>query len=78
MDKWNNDPIVILSGLSSAFKEFLVSNPDVRNRFEYYFDLKDFSMEELKQLCIHELKKRYGIALSEEADAKLERATEIR
>lgn len=73
MDKWNNDPIVILSGLSSAFKEFLVSNPDVRNRFEYYFDLKDFSMEELKQLCIHELKKRYGIALSEEADAKLER-----
>ena len=30
-------------------------------------------MEELKQLCIHELKKRYGIALSEEADAKLER-----
>jgi len=44
MDKWNNDPIVILSGLSSAFKEFLVSNPDVRNRFEYYFDLKDFSM----------------------------------
>ena len=73
MDKWNNDPIVILSGLSSAFKEFLVSNPDVRNRFEYYFDLKDFSMEELKLLCIHELKKRYGIALSEEADAKLER-----
>lgn len=73
MDKWNNDPIVILSGLSSAFKEFLVSNPDVRNRFEYYFDLKDFSMEELKQLCIHELKKHYGIALSEEADAKLER-----
>jgi replication-associated recombination protein RarA len=73
MDKWNNDPIVILSGLSSAFKEFLVSNPDVRNRFEYYFDLKNFSMEELKQLCIHELKKRYGIALSEEADAKLER-----
>ena len=73
MDKWNNDPIVILSGLSSAFKEFLVSNPDVRNRFEYYFDLKDFSMEELKQLCIYELKKRYGIALSEEADAKLER-----
>ena len=73
MDKWNNDPIVILSGLSSAFKEFLVYNPDVRNRFEYYFDLKDFSMEELKQLCIHELKKRYGIALSEEADAKLER-----
>lgn len=61
MDKWNNDPIVILSGLSSAFKEFLVSNPDVRNRFEYYFDLKDFSMEELKQLCIHELKNVMGL-----------------
>lgn len=73
MDKWNNDPIVILSGLSSAFKEFLVSNPDVRNRFEYYFDLKDFSVDELKQICVNELKNRYGITLDEEADAKLER-----
>lgn len=73
MDKWNNDPIVILSGLSSSFREFLVSNPDVKNRFEYYFDLKDFSMEELKQICVNELKSRYGITLEEEADAKLQR-----
>jgi SpoVK/Ycf46/Vps4 family AAA+-type ATPase len=73
MDKWNNDPIVILSGLSAGFKEFLVANPDVSNRFEYRFDLKDCTVSDLKEICIRELKKVYGITLNAEADAKLER-----
>jgi SpoVK/Ycf46/Vps4 family AAA+-type ATPase len=73
MDKWNNDPIVILSGLSAGFKEFLVANPDVSNRFEYRFDLKDCTVDELKEICLRELKKIYGITLDEEANAKLER-----
>ncbi|MDR0989314.1 MAG: AAA family ATPase [Prevotellaceae bacterium] len=74
MDKWNNDPIVILSGLSAGFKEFLVANPDVSNRFEYRFDLKDFSVDDLCEICARELKNTYGLRLdAPEATAKLAR-----
>ncbi|MDR1756114.1 MAG: AAA family ATPase [Culturomica sp.] len=70
-DEWNNDPIVILSGLS-GLKTFMTTNPDVANRFEYHFDLKDFSAEELTEMCSQKLKKD-ALELDEEARAKLER-----
>lgn len=73
MDKWNNDPIIILSGLSAGFKEFIAANPDVRNRFEYIFNLKDYAVNELTEICIRSLKEQYGIEPDNESRAKLER-----
>jgi SpoVK/Ycf46/Vps4 family AAA+-type ATPase len=73
MEKWENDPIVILSGLATGFKEFLVANPDISNRFEYRFDLKDYSVDELTQICVRELKEAYGLTPDDESAAKLER-----
>lgn len=72
-DEWDNDPIVILSGLS-GLKTFIDSNPDIASRFEYHFDLKDFSVYELTEICVGELQKKYGgTTLSADAHAKLER-----
>ena len=71
-DEWNNDPVVVLSGLS-GLKAFMIANPDIASRFEFQFDLKDFSVEELTEICAIELKNKYGLTLSEDARAKLER-----
>ena len=71
-DDWNNDPIVILSGLP-GLKAYMTANPDVESRFEYHFDLKDFSVEELAEICEAELQKKYGLGMSDEAGAKLRR-----
>ncbi len=70
-DEWNNDPIVILSGLS-GLKTFMITNPDVANRFEYHFDLKDFSAEELLEICAGRLKDD-DLDLPDDAREKLER-----
>ncbi len=70
-DEWNNDPIVILSGLS-GLKAFMNTNPDIANRFEYHFDLKDFSAEELLEICSKNLAND-ALTLDEDAGIKLER-----
>jgi len=73
MNDWNNDPIVILSGLS-GLKAFMNSNADIASRFDYKFYLKDFSVEELTEICVVELHTKYdGFSLNDEARAKLER-----
>ncbi len=72
MRKWNGNPIVILSGLS-PLQEFMLANPDVRNIFQYQFDLKDYTVDEVKEICTNILLSDYRISLSPEADAKLDR-----
>lgn len=69
-DEWNNDPIVILSGLF-GLKLFMASNPDISNRFEYHFDLKDLSVEGLTEVCSRKLQRDYQLNLNEEAREKL-------
>ncbi|GHT34455.1 hypothetical protein FACS189434_10630 [Bacteroidia bacterium] len=71
-DEWNNDPIVILSGLP-GLQVFMQNNPDITSRFEYHFDLKDFSVEDMTEISAQRLQKEYGLSLSEDARAKLER-----
>ena len=71
-DEWHNDPIVILSGLS-GLKAFMTANPDIACRFEYQFDLKDFSVKELTGICAGKLQKEFGLKLNDDAYAKLER-----
>ncbi len=73
MDSWNNDPIVFLAGLPKGFEEFLAQNPNIRNRFQYYFKLTDYGHLELKQICLQKLENNYHLHTNPEADEKLNR-----
>jgi len=74
MDKWDDNPIVIISGLPKGLDDFLANNPAAQNRFKYIFRLNTPTFTELCDICKQELKTKYGIAdFSPEANHKLER-----
>ena len=74
MDKWNNDPIVIMAGLPGGFEEFLENNPAVRSRFKYLFRLQPLNAAEIYELTLRILRERYAMgALSPAAADKLMR-----
>ena len=70
MENFGFDPIVILGGLPSGFEEFLYANPSIKNRFEYYFELPDFTAPELFLICMSKLSS-YHLSLSGDAEKKL-------
>lgn len=70
--EWNNDPIIILSGLT-GLNAFMRTNPDISSRFEYHFELTNFSASELCKICINSLKNTYKLEPGEDAQAKLRR-----
>ena len=51
MDRWNDDPIVFISGLTQGLDEFLQSNPAVTNRFKYKFQLPTPTYNDLFLIC---------------------------
>lgn len=61
MQKWHEDPIVIISGLPGGLEEFFEKNPSVRNRFKYLFRLHHFGFEEMTQICRNLLAKNFGL-----------------
>ena len=72
MDKWEDNPIVIISGLPKGLDDFLTANPAAQNRFKYTFRLSTPGYQELCDICKLELKTKYGINMySPEADKKL-------
>lgn len=74
MDHWDDDPIVIISGLTRGLDDFLQNNPAVANRFKYRFDLPVPGYHELYHICRMTLRQRYGITdYSPEAESKLQR-----
>ena len=74
MDKWEDNPIVIIAGLPKGLDDFLVSNPAAGNRFKYTFRLPAPSYQELTDICKMELKEKYGITqFTPEADEQLHR-----
>ncbi len=74
MDRWNDDPIVVISGLSRGLEDFLQNNPAVVNRFKYRFTLPEPGAKNLHAICRKVLSDKYGISeFSPEADAKLMR-----
>ena len=74
MDKWEDNPIVIMSGLPKGLDDFLENNPAVANRFKYTFRLPSPGYPELTDICKMSLKTRYGIAdFTPEADDQLKR-----
>ena len=74
MDKWEDNPIVIISGLTKGLEDFLESNPAVANRFKYTFRMTTPGYQELTDICKLNLRIKYGITeFSEEADSQLSR-----
>jgi len=74
MDKWDENPIVIMAGLPKGLDDFLTANPSARNRFKYTFRLPVPGYQELCDICKLELRTKYGIAAyTPEADRKLQR-----
>ncbi|MCH5307774.1 MAG: AAA family ATPase [Prevotella sp.] len=72
MDKWDENPIVIMAGLPKGLDDFLAANPAARNRFKYTFRLPTPNYQELCDICKQELRTKYGItAYSPEAEKKL-------
>ena len=72
MDKWEDNPIVIISGLSKGLEDFLESNPAVANRFKYTFHMTTPNFQELTEICKLNLQLKYGIQdFSPEADKQL-------
>ena len=51
MDKWDDNPIVIIAGLPKGLDDFLESNPAVKNRFKYTFRLPTPIYNELSDIC---------------------------
>ena len=74
MDKWEDNPVVIISGLPKGLDDFLESNPAVANRFKYTFRLPTPNFNELTDICKLSLKMRYGISdFAPDADDQLKR-----
>ena len=74
MDKWDDNPIVIIAGLPKGLDDFLESNPAVKNRFKYMFRLPTPNFQELCDIAKQELRTKYGISdFSEEANHQLTR-----
>ena len=72
MDRWNDDPIVFISGLTQGLDEFLQSNPAVTNRFKYKFQLPTPTYNDLFLICCSVLENKYGLTqYSQSAKKKL-------
>ncbi len=72
MDKWDDNPIVIMAGLPKGLDDFLESNPAVKNRFKYMFRLPVPNYHELADITKLELRIKYGITnFSSEAENQL-------
>ena len=74
MDKWDDNPIVVMAGLPKGLDDFLESNPAVKNRFKYLFRLPTPGYHELCDIAKMELRAKYGITnYSPDADNQLTR-----
>ena len=74
MDKWDENPIVVIAGLPKGLDDFLTANPAAQNRFKYTFRLPTPGYQELGDICKQELRVKYGIdAYTPEAEHKLQR-----
>jgi SpoVK/Ycf46/Vps4 family AAA+-type ATPase len=72
MDKWDENPIVIMAGLPKGLDDFLAANPAAQNRFKYTFRLPVPNFQELCEICKLELRTKYGItAYTPEAEHRL-------
>ena len=50
MEDYRDDLIVIVAGYTGNMKDFIVSNPGIRSRFNKYFTFDDYKPEELVEI----------------------------
>ena len=62
--------VVILAGYSSNMKDFIDTNPGLQSRFNRYIDFPDYTVEELYEIFLSNIKKSEYV-LSGEAQARL-------
>ena len=68
MEDHRDQFIVIVAGYTELMKDFVLSNPGLRSRFNKFFEFPDYTVDELQQ--IFELQcKKYQYKLTDEADA---------
>ncbi len=70
MDKHRNDPVVIIQGDKNILDKFILNNPAMKNRFEYYFRLSDYSSSDLYAICKNKLD-AFGLSLEHSAAERL-------
>lgn len=73
MEQWEGNPIVILTGTESGLGEFVANNPGIARKFQYQFRLAPYTVEQILTLTAMQLRKKYLLELTDEAQAKLER-----
>lgn len=73
MEQWEGNPIVILTGTESGLGEFVANNPGIARKFQYQFRLAPYTVEEILALTAMQLRKKYLLELTDDAQAKLER-----
>ena len=71
LEEWGGNVIVILAGLTTEVCGFMESHPTARNRFALHLHLKDYALDELRDIALSILRKE-GISLSPDAVTKLE------
>lgn len=70
IDRFGNDPIVIIAGEKNILEDYINTHPSFKSRFEYCFRLNDFTSSELYSICKNKLDV-YGLSLNEESATKL-------
>jgi SpoVK/Ycf46/Vps4 family AAA+-type ATPase len=78
MDKTNNDPVVVLSGLPYGMREY-VSNDEnsyFTGRFRKIFVIDDYGSETLSAIIKKYLAAKYGFTISTEGEEKLHKRTQ--
>lgn len=61
MAEWNDDPIVVITGLPEPMDTFFETAPAARHRFKYVLRLPAYTPEELTSICRMCLKTQYGL-----------------
>lgn len=73
LEQSGNDLIIILTGMTKGFAEFLAGNPDIQNRFEFDFRLHDYDADELTAIAKQIFSSQYSLSLSADAEDKFRR-----
>ena len=71
LEVWGGNVIVILAGLTTEVCGYMESHPTARNRFALRLHLKDYTLDELRDIALSILRKE-GISVSPDAVAKLD------
>lgn len=52
MEDYRDDLIVIVAGYTDLMQEFISSNPGLKSRFNKFFEFKDYTIEQLKDIFL--------------------------